>query len=343
MRITRILLCICGVFLVTIFLSGCYNNPPASDRSFDHHRDENAKSNEELRGVSQSKSRGTSRRRVHRHRRRIEKSRTKGGGHPGRGMGHPLEDERPLQRGLMLSARISPPPDSLTTQGPDVIFLESSVLQASTQNPSSTEDSLPMPLVSTNENERPNRPASNFVSPEEAREAVKHNAGRTLAILVEDYNRRIHINNGTVDPDWEEIIDLPLSPEKWIDIAEGMREVILSDVGMPPSCGFVQLIAMSGMKAHSGFDTLCGRIETSLSDARMCPLGDVYSSLAESIEARFAVISFPIEFQEKMNRLYSLYETAVSSRVNLEPSVAIEVKLRARMNRLIRHIKSLTV
>ena len=340
MRMTRILLCICCVFLVTISLSGCHDNPPASDRSFDHNRDENAKSTEELRLVCQSRSRGPSQRRVHRHRRRIEKSRKKG---DGQGMGPPLTDERPPQRGQMLPARVSPPPISLTTQGPDVPSLESSARQASTQHPSSTEDSLAMPLISTNENERPNRHESTFISPEAARDAVKHNAGRTLAILVDDHNRRIHINNGTVDPDWEEILDLPLSPEKWVEVAEGMREVILSDVGNPPSCGFVQLVAISGMKSQSSFDSLSGRIETSLSDARMCPLGDVYSSLAESIEARFARISFPFEFQEKINRFYSLYETAVSSRVNLEPSVAIEVQLRARMNRMIRNIKSLTV
>jgi hypothetical protein len=129
----------------------------------------------------------------------------------------------------------------------------------------------------------------------------------------------------------------------WVQVAEDLRSVILSESGIRPSCGFSQLVAVTGMKSHPTFGFLAARIETSVSDARMCPLGDVYSSLVESIEERFSRTTFPTELQRKINRLYSLYEIAVSSRVNLEPSVAIEVNLRARMNRMIRDIKSLTV
>jgi hypothetical protein len=207
----------------------------------------------------------------------------------------------------------------------------------------STEARVSTPVMHTNENDRRIHDESIYVSPEETRDAAKRKATESVAHILDEYLRRIHINDGTLNPDWDEIVNIPLSGHMWVQVAEDLRSVILSESGIRPSCGFSQLVAVTGMKSHPTFGFLAARIETSVSDARMCPLGDVYSSLVESIEERFSRTTIPTEFQGKINRLYSLYEIAVSSRVNLEPSIAIEVNLRARMNRMIRDIKSLTV
>ena len=153
--------------------------------------------------------------------------------------------------------------------------------------------------------------------------------------LLEEYLRRIHVNDGTIDPDWNRIKGLDIPSETLAYIAEDMRERVLSAFG--PSCAFTQLLAVVELEEEGPRN----RLQLSAKEESVCVCSQMYHQLSESLEHGGRQIAS--SFQERTNDMYVLFGSVVAAKVSLDSSFEKEFRLRSRITRILRDVKAVSV
>jgi hypothetical protein len=143
---------------------------------------------------------------------------------------------------------------------------------------------------------------------------------RSMDILMRalnEYLQRIHVNKGTVDPDWEELGALDIAEETLVNIVEEVREFQLSLVITGPSCKLTQLLSLQKMGVS--LDVVLGRLSGMITDKRVCAMTSRYRDMLASMEET-NMNPISNEVQERLNALYLLYESLIIQRLKLEDS-----------------------
>ena len=154
--------------------------------------------------------------------------------------------------------------------------------------------------------------------------------------LLEEYLRRIHINGGTIHPDWELIRGLNLSSEDYAYIAEKMRLNLLGGSAIGPSCEFAQLLSLSEMPDSAEKKRAKRTFSSSIRDDSLCPSTVQFRIMTEKLESNK---SHKLEIQDKANSMYSLFSSIITAKLKSMTVMNQEFKLRRWLANIIREVR----